>query len=205
MPAKALVLLLLLLVLTAATPARADDPVVAAAGDIADSCSAGSPPTGAMATSDLLAGQGLATVLPLGDLQYEHGSLEKFQNCYDPTWGRVKPTTRPAIGNHEESGAGYFEYFNGPGAADGPAGPTGAGYYSFDVGAWHLIALNSNCDRVGGCYNGSAQEVWLEQDLAASEATCTLAYWHHPVFSSTRRGRARRSRSGKRCTRWAQT
>jgi Ca2+-binding RTX toxin-like protein len=180
-----LVLTLLLLLLWGAAPARAEDPLIAAAGDISDSCSAGSPPAGAMATSGLLVGQGLATVLPLGDLQYEFGTLQKFQDCYHPTWGQVKPITRPAIGNHEESGAGYYEYFNGTGAADGPAGPTGSGYYSFDVGTWHLVALNSNCDRVD-CYKGSSQERWLAHDLAANPATCTLAYWHHPVFSSTR-------------------
>jgi hypothetical protein len=193
MPKKPLfVITFLLLLLWAASPARAGDPVIAAAGDISDSCSAGSPPAGAMATSGLLVDQGLTTVLPLGDLQYEHGTLEKFQNCYDPTWGRVKPITRPAIGNHEESGAGYYEYFNGAGAADGPAGPTGSGYYSFDIGTWHLVALNSNCSRVGGCHRGSPQERWLAQDLAANPATCTLAYWHHPTFSSTRPGTATR-------------
>jgi Ca2+-binding RTX toxin-like protein len=186
MPVKSLLAFALLLALFAAPPARAADPVVAAAGDISDSCSAGSPPAGAMATSNLLVNQGLTTVLPLGDLQYETGALAKFQSCYDPTWGRVKPISRPVIGNHEEAGGGYFEYFNGAGATTGPAGPTGSGYYSFDVGSWHLVALNSNCDRVGGCYNGSAQERWLEQDLASNPAGCTLAYWHHHVFSSTR-------------------
>jgi Ca2+-binding RTX toxin-like protein len=186
MTVKPLIALVFCFLLLVASPARAADPVIAAAGDVSDTCSAGSPPAGAMATSNFLVGQNLTTVLPLGDLQYEHGALEKFQNCYDPTWGRVKPISRPAIGNHEESGAGYFEYFNGPGAADGPAGPIGSGYYSFDVGTWHLIALNSNCDHVGGCNTGSPQKLWLEQDLAANPATCTLAYWHHPVFSSTR-------------------
>jgi acid phosphatase type 7 len=186
MSVKPLIAIALWILLLAASPARAADPVIAAAGDIADTCSAGSPPAEAMATSQLLVNQGLTAVLPLGDLQYEHGALDKFQNCYDPTWGRVKPITRPAIGNHEESGAGYFDYFNGPGVADGPAGPTGSGYYSFDIGTWHLIALNSNCSNVGGCNAGSPQERWLEQDLAANPATCTLAYWHHPVFSSTR-------------------
>jgi hemolysin type calcium-binding protein/calcineurin-like phosphoesterase family protein len=188
MPVKPLIAFALSFLLLAVSPARAADPLIAAAGDIADSCSAGSPPAGAMGTSNLLTAQGVTTVLPLGDLQYEHGELVNFQNCYDPTWGRVKAISRPAIGNHEQSGAGYFEYFNGPGAAVGPAGPTGSGYYGFDAGAWHLIALNSNCDRVGGCHTGSPQERWLEQDLAANPTTCTLAYWHHPVFSSTRPG-----------------
>jgi Ca2+-binding RTX toxin-like protein len=188
MRVKALSLAMLLIALIAAPPAFAADPVIAAAGDISNSCTAGSPPADAMATSDLLTGRSLDAVLPLGDLQYEHGTLTKFQDCYDPTWGRLKAITRPAIGNHEEDGAGYYEYFNGAGALSGPAGPTGTGYYSFDVGGWHLIALNSNCNLVGGCGTGSPQDSWLKSDLAATADTCTLAYWHHAVFSSTRSG-----------------
>jgi hypothetical protein len=89
------------------------------------------------------------------------------------------------LGKHEGGWAGYFDYFNGKGAVDGPAGPRGKGYYSFDVGSWHLIALNSNCTNVpGGCGAGSEQERWLRADLAAHPTQCTLAYWHHPRFSS---------------------
>jgi acid phosphatase type 7 len=186
--------------LLAATPtagAQTADPVIAAAGDVA--CD----PTGASFnngdgdalrchqryTSDLLVGQGLAAVLALGDTQYEEGTLDQFRLSYDPSWGRVKPITRPAIGNHEyrlSPGTGYFDYFNGVGSATGPAGDRGKGYYSFNVGGWHLIALNSMCDEVpGGCAAGSAQEQWLRADLAAnSGASCTLAYWHHPLFNS---------------------
>jgi hypothetical protein len=161
--------------------AAASDPVIAAAGDIA--CSNPAPTKNAchqMATSNLLVGAGLAAVLPLGDLQYEAGALDKFQASYDPSWGRVKSITHPAVGNHEygtKGAAGYFAYF---GAA---AGAPGKGYYSYDIGSWHLIALNSNCGSVS-CKAGSPEWNWLKADLASHTNTCTLAYWHHPHFSS---------------------
>jgi acid phosphatase type 7 len=164
-------------------------PVIAAAGDIG--CDPNNPEHGTgdfcrqRETSDLLVGAGLAAVLPLGDIQYNSASLANIMAVYHPTWGRVKSISRPVLGNHEGSGAGYFDYFNGPGAMNGPAGPRGKGYYSFDVGNWHLIALNSNCDRVpGGCAAGSEQERWLRADLAAHPTGCTLAYWHQPRYSS---------------------
>jgi acid phosphatase type 7 len=138
------------------------------------------------ATSDLLVRGSYRAVLALGDLQYEDGTLSKFGASYDPSWGRVKAITHPAPGNHEyqtAGAAGYFRYF---GAAAG--NPT-KGYYSFDLGGWHLIALNSNCSEVRGCGAGSPQERWLRADLAAhASATCTLAYWHHPRFSSGHHG-----------------
>jgi hypothetical protein len=118
------------------------------------------------------------TVLALGDLAYEDGSKADFENCYAPTWGRFKDRTRPALGNHEyvQKGAGpYFEYF-------GPLAGDPRGYYSFDIGPWHLIALNSNCSDVGGCSKGSPMEQWLREDLAAHPAQCILAFWHHPRF-----------------------
>jgi acid phosphatase type 7 len=176
----------------AAQRARAADPVIAAAGDIAcdpdDSGFAGGSGTSTKCrqkhTSDLLVGIGLARVLVLGDLQYNSASLDDFRRSYDPSWGRVKAITSPALGNHEPgSGTGYFDYFNGAGRSTGPAGERGKGYYSYDVGAWHLIALNSNCSRVS-CSAGSAQERWLRADLASNASGCTLAYWHHPRFSS---------------------
>jgi acid phosphatase type 7 len=169
----------------------AADPVVAAAGDIA--CSPSDPGYNGgngtadrcrqKATSDLLVGGGIDVVLPLGDIQYDSASLANINAVYHPTWGRVKSITRPVLGNHEGTWNGYFDYFNGPGAADGPAGPRGRGYYSFDLGGWHLIALNSNCSRVS-CGAGSIQEQWLRADLAHHPAACTLAYWHHPRYSS---------------------
>ena len=140
--------------------------------------------------SDLFVAAAPDALLALGDLQYEQATLAEFQAVYDPTWGRVKYVTYPVPGNHEyddpAGGAqGYFDYFNGAGNATGPAGDRSRGYYSYDVGGWHVIALNSNCASIaGGCGAGSAQEPWLRADLAANPAPCTLAYWHHPRFSS---------------------
>ena len=162
---------------------------VAAAGDIA--CDPASPWYGnglgsglqcrQRATSDLVVGAGYEVVLALGDIQYGLGARGAFEASYDASWGRVKSSTRPVPGNHEYGTAGaasYFEYF---GAA---AGDPTEGYYSFEVGDWHVVALNSNCVAVGGCDTGSAQERWLRSDLAAHPARCTLAYWHHPRYSS---------------------
>ena len=188
----ALALVLMLPAAAAWTPAAsAQDPVIAAAGDIA--CDPADPGYNGgagtadrcqqRATSDLLVGAGLAAVLPLGDIQYNSASLAKITAVYDPTWGRVKSISRPVIGNHESSGSGYFDYFDGKGAADGPAGPRGKGWYSFDVGTWHVVALNSNCTRVD-CTAGGEQERWLRADLAAHPTSCTLAYWHHARYSS---------------------
>ena len=169
--------------LLAAAPARAADPVVAAAGDIACDQFPTVPATcQQQATSNLIAGRPLAAVLALGDTQYERGELANFQQFYDPTWGRFKSITHPAIGNHEYAttdGQGYFQYF---GAA---AGAPQTGYYSFDVGSWHLIALNSNCRKAGGCGSSGPEDEWLKADLArTSSKSCTLAYWHQPHFSS---------------------
>jgi hypothetical protein len=169
----------------AGTPNTGPDPVIAAAGDIA--CAPGDSSSSTtcreMKTSDILVGGGISSVLALGDLQYNSASLSNLLASYDQSWGRVKSITRPVLGNHESSGSGYFDYFNGSGVDVGPAGERGNGYYSYDIGSWHLIALNSNCSRVS-CSAGSAQEQWLGADLAANRRTCTLAYWHHPRFSS---------------------
>jgi hypothetical protein len=117
------------------------------------------------------------TVFTAGDNAYFTGTAKEFRDCYDPSWGRVKGRTRPVPGNHEYEGAGpgpYFDYF-------GPvAGPPGLGYYSFPLGDWHAIALNSSI----GVDDGSAQAQWLRSDLAASNGKCTIAYWHYPLFSS---------------------
>jgi hypothetical protein len=140
------------------------------------------------ATSDLLVAAQPTAVLTLGDEQYPDGSsLQTYLGSYDPTWGRLKAITHPAAGNHEyyNGGEGYFDYFNGIGAAGGPAGRPGADYYSFDVGTWHFVVLDSVCSQVGGCGPGSPQETWLRADLAAHPTACTLAYWHHPRFTST--------------------
>lgn len=170
---------------TATGVASAADPVIYAAGDIA--CAPGDPVTATKCreqkTADIIVNGGASKALALGDLQYNSASLSNMRASYDQSWGRVKSITRPVLGNHESTGTGYFDYFNGSGVNNGPAGERGKGYYSYDVGSWHLIALNSNCARVP-CNAGSAQEQWLRADLAANPRTCTLAYWHHPRFSS---------------------
>jgi hypothetical protein len=179
--------LLAALVLTACTAkswrdAPVEDPVIAAAGDIA--CEPGLPVTvetcQQKATSDLLLRRKLTAVLTLGDEQYVEGRLKNFQTQYGPTWGRLLSITHPAPGNHEykTGGDGFFQYFGA--AAGDPRHP----YYSFEVGAWHLIALDSECDYAGGCAKGSPQERWLRRDLHAHPNRCTLAFWHQPRFSS---------------------
>jgi acid phosphatase type 7 len=139
------------------------------------------------ATSDLLLarGAGLAAALALGDNQYDVGALAAFQESFGPSWGRLLPRLHPVVGNHEyltPSAAGYFAYF---GAA---AGDPAEGYYSFDLGAWHVAVLNSNCGAVGGCGDGSPQVDWLRADLAAHPSDCALVAWHHPRFSSGQHG-----------------
>jgi chitodextrinase len=168
-------------------PPGGDGVTVAAAGDIACDPLSGSFNNGEgtssscrqAATAELLAGAD--AVLTLGDTQYENGAYDKFLASYNKSWGAAKGITYPAIGNHEyqtPGGLGYFTYF---GSA---AGTPGQGWYSFDLGGWHIISLNSNCSAVGGCGVGSPQYLWLLADLAANDAGCTLAYWHHPRFSS---------------------
>lgn len=167
----------------AALPAA--DPVVVAAGDVA--CRPGRAPAPdecqQRATSDLVIDLQPQAVLALGDLQESAATLGEFREAYHPTWGRLFDKTYPVAGNHEydtPGAEGYFDYFGDR------AGPRGKGYYSFDLGAWHIIALNSTlCDEAfGGCGPGSDQEQWLRADLAANPATCTLAFWHAPRFSS---------------------
>src|ERR687896_673116 len=148
-----------------------------AAGDIA-TC----PGSGDEATAAILDGYPSATVAALGDVVYNTGTPQEFQDCYEPSWGRHKARTKPAAGNHEydtPGATGYYGYF---GAA---AGPAGKGWYSYNLGSWHVVVLNSNCEETTvDCTPTSEQVQWLEADLAASEAACTLAYWHHPLFTS---------------------
>ena len=123
---------------------------------------------------------GYSAVLALGDIQYNSGSLAQFNAVYNPTWGRVKSITRPVVGNHEygtSNASGYFTYY-GSAAGD----PT-KGYYSFDVGTWHIVTLNSNCTIVA-CDAGSAQEQWFRSDLSAHPAACTMVLTHHARWSS---------------------
>ena len=156
----------------AKSPASAT--ILLAAGDIAD-CSS----DGALLTARLIQSRP-GTVAALGDTAYPKASKSDFANCYRPTWGRFKSRTRPALGNHEyltAGASGYFAYFGRKAAPPG-------GYYSYKLGRWHVVVLNSNCDRIGGCGPGSKQLRWLRTDLARHPARCTLAYWHQPRFSS---------------------
>jgi len=117
------------------------------------------------------------TVLALGDLAYPAGSANDFATCYEPTWGRVKARTRPAPGNHDyetQRAAPYYAYFGEN------AGPSGLGYYSYRAGAWLVLSLNSNIPATAD----SPQAAWVRSTLAANPTACTLAYWHHPLFSS---------------------
>lgn len=154
--------------------------VLFAVGDVGD-CNT----TADTETANLLDGSSDPIAL-LGDIGYPNGSASDLANCFGQPWGRHKARVRPAPGNHEyltSGAAAYFQYF---GAA---AGSAGKGYYSYDVGAWHVVALNSNCSNVS-CSAGSAQEQWLRQDLAAHPAACTIAYWHHPRYNSGHHGNA---------------
>ncbi len=161
--------------LSSATPPADQSAILVGAGDIADCKDL----SGAEATAKLLENVG-GTVMAVGDLAYPDGSKENF-TCYDRTWGRAKSRTRPAPGNHEFHAAGGAPYFNYFGAV---AGDPKTGYYSYELGTWHIIVLNSECRDVGGCEAGSPQERWLRADLAAHPAACTLSYWHRPLFSS---------------------
>lgn len=121
------------------------------------------------------------TIAAIGDTVYEEGTAEEYERCYEPGWGRHLDRTRPSTGNHEY-GTGdadaYFDYFGDA------AGEPGKGWYSYDLGAWHVVVLNSFCDVIGGCARDSEQVRWLEQDLRENDTSCTLAYFHHPRFSS---------------------
>jgi acid phosphatase type 7 len=153
--------------------------VVVAAGDIAD-CAREDDEATARLVGDIE-----GTVLTLGDHAYPDGSAENFDECYGPTWGLFEDRTRPSPGNHEYETEGASAYFGKM------AGDPDEGYYSYDLGAWHIVALNSNCGEgecgVGEirCGFGSPEERWLQEDLAANdEQKCTLAYFHHPLFTS---------------------
>jgi hypothetical protein len=152
--------------------------VLVGAGDIA-SCK---NPEGAQATAKLIE-EIPGTVFAAGDLAYEKGSLQEFKNCYGRAWGLFKDRTRPALGNHEyvePTASGYFQYWGAQ------AGPVGKGYYSYDLGIWHIVVLNTNCTArgLGGCSAASPQETWLKSDLAQHPNACILAYGHHALFSS---------------------
>lgn len=151
--------------------ASGGDPVIAAAGDIARQ---GEPSEANVQTADLILDLAPTAVLTLGDNQYDDGTLAEFLDSYDLTWGQAKDITYPALGNHEyhtEGAQGYFDYF-------GDAANPPEGYYSFDLGEWHVVAVNSG-DGIS-----DAQLAWIRRDLRSDDHECELAYWHHPRWSS---------------------
>lgn len=161
-------------------PGTTETQVLLAAGDIAECDYQGDE-----ATARILAEYPEATIAPLGDLAYPEGTLADFENCYDPSWGKYKRRTRPATGNHDHSttnAQGYWDYFGERG------GPFDRYHYSYELGAWHVVVLNSDCWRIEGCEPDDPQIEWLRGDLQLHDAACTLAYWHRPPFSSGRYG-----------------
>jgi acid phosphatase type 7 len=160
-------------------PPPPSSPVLVGAGKIASCSSSGDAATARLL--DSIPG----TVFTAGDNAYPDGTTAQYNNCYNPTWGRHKARTMPTPGQHDydtPGASGYFGYF---GAA---AGDPTKGYYSYNLGEWHIIALNSQCGQIGGCGATSPMVSWLKQDLAANPNTCTLAYFHHPLFSSGAHG-----------------
>jgi len=149
------------------------------AGNDSENCQANS-------TQKLIEKLNPDNILALGDLQYENGSYSNFIESYDKTWAKQKSITLPTTGNHEyltSAASGYFTYFNGSNTS-GKAGKSSEGYYSVMIGDWKIIALNSNCKEIGGCDKDSAQSKWLEKELSNTGSACTLAYWHHPHYTS---------------------
>jgi acid phosphatase type 7 len=139
-------------------------------------------PQGALATAKLIE-RIPGTVFAVGDLVYDAKTLAQFQTCYGQAWGKFKERTKPALGNHEyleRNAAPYFQYWGAQ------AGPAGKGYYSYELGAWHVVVLNTNCEApgLGGCAAGSPQEIWLRRDLREHHDACIVAYGHHALFSS---------------------
>lgn len=169
--------------------------VVAAAGDIAAAAD-GNEKTTATLLHKINGETPLKAIFMLGDGAYRFARLAEYRRLYEPTWGvpALKAITYPIPGNHEylenPSGGGYFDYWNGVGQMNGRAGERGKGYYSFDLGGWHVVALNSNEDcRHVACGEGSAQLAWLKADLAAHPVLCTIGIVHHPRFQNgTHRG-----------------
>jgi acid phosphatase type 7 len=163
--------------------------VLLAAGDIAE-C----PTNGDEATAEILGRFPAATIATLGDNVYDHGTEAEFEQCFAPSWGRYKERIRPATGNHDfatENAAGYYAYFGDAG------GPFDQYYYSYDLGEWHIVVLNSDCWRVDGCELGDPQIEWLREELAGSGAACTLAYMHRPPFSSGRYGTPKNTKNAR--------
>ncbi len=188
------------------------DPIVVAAGDMVADLKV-SPRSKHTEVSDLIIAQNADAVLAIGDVQYEYGQWANFMQYYEPTWGRFKNITFPAVGNHEyldsigstqlanpdcdvmiqndprSYACGYFDYYNGKGNLTGRAGERGKGYYAFNIGNWRLYALNSNCSGAGrpGCNENSVQYQWFKNDLTANPKYCSMVFMHHPYLTSDER------------------
>jgi hypothetical protein len=179
--AGALLLAATLMSTARALGANAPNAILLAAGDVA-SCSSDRDEQ----TAQLLDSQA-GTIAVLGDAVYERGTVDEFRSCYEPSWGRFRARTRAALGNHE---------YGSPGAA--PARSYfrlhGRGWYTYRLGGWNVVVLNSNCGQIGGCGPRSPQWRWLQARLRENEARCTLAYWHHPRWSSGLHGSDRTMR-----------
>lgn len=160
--------------------------VIAAVGDMA--CPPGTNTTATACHQNqvgaLVASENPDAFLPLGDEQYNDGEYAKFKQSYDKAFGSLYSISKPVPGNHEyltANAQGYRDYFN-----------TGTGplWYSYNIGSWHVVALDSDCGKIGGCGANKPQGKWLTADLAAHPTACTLAYWHHPLFNSGEHGGA---------------
>ena len=151
------------------------DPVLLGLADIASCWSAGDETTARLLDTT----PGVIGIA--GDTEQNHGEPAEFQGCYEPAWGRHKWRTKPAVGDHEYGTPGATGYFGYYGSA---AGQSGKGWYSYDLGTWHIVVLNSNCELIGGCGPGSEQYEWLQDDLAENAGSCVGAYWHHPRWSA---------------------
>jgi hypothetical protein len=158
--------------ITVTSPLPPGSVVMIGAGDIA-SCTSSNDE----ATAKILDANPDGTVFVLGDNAYESGTTSEFNNCYHPTWGRHKSRTKPSVGNHEYNTTGATGYYGYFGAA---AGDPAKGYYSYDLADWHVVVINSNISKI----DAAAQLSWLTTDLTNNTKSCTLAYWHHPRFSS---------------------
>lgn len=163
------------------------DALLVGAGDIAD---CGHSAT-SRATGDLIRSFPEATVFTTGDNAYLNGTTRQFTRCYDPAWGSFKERTNPSPGNHDygiypparrNNAAPYFQHFGAK------AGPVGKGFYSYDLGSWHIVSLNSMAGAVAGAPSMADQVEWLRKDLEETDKSCILAYWHHPLFSSGHHG-----------------
>jgi len=186
------------------TPQPGTDPVLAGAGDIG-SVSGGHAEETAKLLDAIFASGATGGVFTAGDNMNEaYAPYSYYTDYFDKSWGRFKALIRPAAGNHDYApyldgtdsfGNGYFDYYDGIGNFTGPAGDRDKGYYSYNLGAWHVVVLNSNCTRGDACGTGTVQEkwdrqmAWLRGDLEANkDKACTVAYWHHPLFSSGQHG-----------------